>query len=123
MRRSHTFTIRPQTKALEENLRKHREQLTKTHNEFRQRWAAASSEKKATETEKQALQATVSELRNEIQVLRADLNGQLDTLRSEKAALEKTLEVERSSKSHDSNSNQEPIIVRHQHFPSCLQPT
>ena len=90
---------------------KHREQLTKTHNEFRQRWAAANTEKKSTETEKQALQTTVSELRNEIQTMTASFNGQLDTLRSEKMALEKTLEVEKASKSHDSSSDQQPITV------------
>jgi len=96
---------------LEENLRKHREQLTKTHNEFRQRWAAANTEKKATETEKQALQTTVSELRHEIQVLTADFNGQLEVLRGEKNALEKSLEVERTPKSQDSGLNQESIVV------------
>jgi peptidoglycan hydrolase CwlO-like protein len=107
----HFLTLFYQTKALEENLRKHREQLTKTHNEFRQRWAAANTEKKSTETEKQALQTAVSELRNEIQVMTVGFNGQLDALRSEKMALEKTLEVERSSKPHDSGSDQQPIIV------------
>jgi hypothetical protein len=53
----------------------------------------------------------VSELRNEIQVLTADFNSQLDVLRGEKNALEKTLEAERTSKSQDSGPDQEPIIV------------
>jgi hypothetical protein len=105
---------------LEENLRKHREQLTKIHSEFRQRWAAASSEKKTIETEKQAMETTVSELRQEMQVLAVNLNGQLDTLRGEKAALEKTLEIERASKPHISDSEQEPIIVRCGYIASYL---
>lgn len=47
-------------KALEESIRKHRDQLTKTHNEFRLRWANATSEKKTMEAEKQVLENTVS---------------------------------------------------------------
>jgi hypothetical protein len=58
----------------------------------------------------------VSELRNEIQVLTADFNGQLDVLRGGKNALEKSLEAERTSKSQDSGPNQEPIIVSQEHF-------
>lgn len=96
---------------MEENLRRHREQLQKTHTEFRQRWANASNEKKAAEEEKQALEATISGLRNEIQVMTADLNSQLATLRSEKSALEKSLQVEKASKTSDSSSDQDSTIV------------
>lgn len=108
-----------QTKALEESIRKHRDQLTKVHSEFRQRWANATSEKKTMEAEKQALETTVSDLRNQIQVLTADLDGRLNTLRSEKAAVEKSLEIERAAKGSDQSSSQDAIVVSHKHT-CCL---
>jgi hypothetical protein len=70
--------------------------------------SAANAEKKTTETEKQALEATVSQLRDEMQALTTDFNRQLDTLRAESAALEKAPEIEKTSKS---GLDQEPIIV------------
>lgn len=98
-------------KALEESIRKHRDQLTKTHNEFRLRWANATSEKKTMEAEKQVLENTVSDLRNQIQVLTTDLGGQLDILRREKATLEQSLEVEKIAKGPNLGSGQDSIIV------------
>lgn len=105
--------------ALEESIRKHRDQLNKTHTEFRQRWATATGEKKAMEEEKQTLQTTVSDLRNQIQVLTANLGGQLNTLRSEKAALEKSLEVEKATKGSNPSSGQDAVIVSRNSSLTC----
>lgn len=63
------------------------------------------------ESEKQALETTVSELRNEIQVFKATFDGQLGALRNDKATLEKALEAERASKGQIAPTDQEPIIV------------
>jgi hypothetical protein len=68
------------------------------------------------EAEKQALETTVLDLRNQIQGLTVDLNGQFDTLRSEKAVVEKSLEIERAAKGSDHSSGQDVIVVSHTYF-------
>lgn len=79
--------------------------------DFRQRWANAQNEKKAMEAEKQTLQAAVTHLRDETQVLTTDLNAQIMSLRGEKEAAEKALENQKASRSLESTTDQDSIVV------------
>lgn len=96
---------------MEESIRKHRDQLTKTHNEFRQRWANATAEKKVMENEKQALEATVAELRSQMEAMATGLNGQLEALRNEKAALERSLDLEKATSGLDATASHDLTVV------------
>lgn len=90
--------------------------------DFRQRWANAQSEKKTMEAEKQTSQATITQLREEIQVLTADLNAQIMSLRSDKEAAEKALADEKASRFLDSTTDQDSVVVSSMFASYCAAP-
>ncbi|KAI6009008.1 hypothetical protein BKA83DRAFT_648805 [Pisolithus microcarpus] len=109
--------------ALEDALRKHKEAATKNTESFRQRLGQVNQERSRMNQQVKELQEQVKTLTAERDTLRAgasvsadsgasnELNAQIDTLRHEKATLERALAEEKAKPSQSASSPDQTALI------------